>query len=358
MRINLIYLTNLNYRKSLFDELGRISQFNLLAGSKSPYKNIVNNEKNSTKYKHYFIRNLFFLKGHHRVTFQVFGWNVLSFIRKSKKSHFIFLGIDPHIISSLIYVPILVLAGYKVSWWGHGTIGNGFVGQIRKYIYSKSHRIFVYGNYSEVSQIPKLRNQVKVIGNCMNWEDYSSSFLSKKERVLKTKKKINLIFSGRINSNKRIQVLLKACLELDIPYELRIIGNGVELEKFKYFSKENDLKVIFLGEMYGDDVKDQYAWADLMIIPGKVGLSIVHGYGNCLPVLMHSSYKNHSPEYEIHTMNKSFLFDMDSHIDLKDKITNIWLNDLLQEETKRCAERVYEFGYLPNIVASKIKNSL
>lgn len=359
-KVFLVYLTNLHYRRSLFEELGKRSSFILLAGEKSPYIGIKNNELNLTN--HYSViklKNIFFLKGHHRLTFQIPHLSSFKLIMKFyKDAYFIFLGVDPHIITSIFYSFLISCFGGKVCWWGHGSLGDGIIKKIRLFLYKKAYRIFLYGRNLEIINNIELNKKSTIVGNCMNWEDYSVNFITQKGKKIGKDKYIKLLFSGRIIQNKKIDVLLNACRKLEINYELVIIGDGPKITEYRSYCQEYNLNVKFVGNIYGENVKKIMAWADLMVIPGKVGLSIVHAYGNCLPVLMHSSFNYHSPEFEIHTMNNSFLFKMDDSNDLAGKIEFIFKNKLLEAEMYQCMKNVYSYGYLPNMVADKIINSL
>lgn len=356
MNINIIYLTNLSYRESMFNELGKNSTYNLIAGDKSPYINI-NTKANVNEYKFYKLKNYFLLKGRHRLTLQVPTSEVLKLVVKSKKAHFVFLGVDPHIVTSLFYSILLIFFGYKVSWWGHGTLGGGFIKFLRVLLYSLSHRILVYGHHSEASKHNKIKDKVRIVGNCMNWSDYADPKELVKDTI-KESNKLKIVFSGRIVAAKKIEVLLHACTKLNIPYEVRIVGEGEKKEDYENLCKSNDLNVKFLGKKYGKEVKNIMKWADIMVISGKVGLSLVHAYGNSLPVIMHDSFSLHSPEYEVHTMNEDFLFCIDDSKDLANKLTNMFNNKLFYNEGKICLSNIKKYGYYPDLVAKKIISSL
>ncbi len=357
MKINLIYLTTLNYRKSLFKELGNISDFTLVCGDKSPYKNIVFDD-DCDGYKVCKLKNVFLLKGRHRLTFQLPNFKVLKLIFKTRNQHFVFLGVDPHIVSSLFYSFFLKLLGYKISWWGHGALGGGVIKAVRMVVFKYSHRILVYGNDAEVLSNSKLKHKVRVIGNSMNWEDYADTLSNKSTGVSPKRNGLNMVFSGRIVSDKKIEVLLEACLKLQVNYKLIIIGEGDELEPSKAYCEKHSLNVEFIGAQYGVKVKEVMEWADVMVITGKVGLSLVHAYGNNLPVIMHDRFELHSPEYEVHTNSDNFLFTMDNSDDLVIKLTNIFKKDLIPDEVSLCQNSLRKYGYFPDVVSAKFVNSL
>lgn len=356
IKVHIIYLTNLSYRESIFNELGIQSSYNLIAGDRSPYVNI-NTNANVNEYKFYKIKNFFLFKGRHRLTLQVPSIEVLKLVVKSKNAHFVFLGIDPHIITSLIYSFLLIIFGFNVSWWGHGKLGVGFVRFLRIGLFKLSNKILVYGHNSEVSKHNKIKSKVRVVGNCMNWSDYADQ-----EKLFNTPKKesnkLKIIFSGRIVEAKKMEILLDSFKMLNIPYEAKIIGEGDKKEDYINICKENNLNVTFTGKKYGEEVKKTINWADVMVIPGKVGLSLVHAYGNGLPVIMHNEFSLHSPEYEVHTMNEDFLFSFGDSKDLTKKLENMFINRLFDNESKESISNMNKYGYYPDLVAKKIVQSL
>jgi len=111
-----------------------------------------------------------------------------------------------------------------------------------------------------------------------------------------------LLFSGRLYAEKKVDFLLKAFALLKKSYPdvaLLIIGDGEERDNLEQMATRLDRNdVHFLGELV--DSKETAAYfslADLQVIPGAVGLAIVHGFAFGLPLITTES-PGHGPELE------------------------------------------------------------
>ena len=111
-----------------------------------------------------------------------------------------------------------------------------------------------------------------------------------------------LLFSGRLYAEKEVEFLLRAFAILKKIYPtvgLLIIGGGEERINLERLARQLDLRdAHFLGEIV--DPKETAAYfslADLMVIPGLVGLAIVHGFAYGLPLIT-TKHGFHSPEIE------------------------------------------------------------
>jgi glycosyltransferase involved in cell wall biosynthesis len=84
------------------------------------------------------------------------------------------------------------------------------------------------------------------------------------------KEPLKLIFVGQIIPRKRLDLLLQALINFSsIPWTLRVIGNGSELETLVNFSRHNGLsdKIRFLGVMDNHHVRLELASADVLVLP-------------------------------------------------------------------------------------------
>jgi glycosyltransferase involved in cell wall biosynthesis len=111
-----------------------------------------------------------------------------------------------------------------------------------------------------------------------------------------------LLFSGRLYSEKRVDFLLRAFARLqesEPNVALLIIGDGPERTKLEVLRDELKLRqVCFLGACTEPGLLGVYfRLAELLVIPGLVGLAIVHGYAFGLPLIT-TEYPAHSPEIE------------------------------------------------------------
>jgi len=111
-----------------------------------------------------------------------------------------------------------------------------------------------------------------------------------------------LLFSGRLYAEKRVDFLLRALARLHqrLPSTaLLIIGDGPQRRRLEALRDELGLQCVrFLGACTEPvQLGAYFRMAELLAIPGLVGLAIVHGYAFGLPLIT-TDYPAHSPEIE------------------------------------------------------------
>lgn len=128
------------------------------------------------------------------------------------------------------------------------------------------------------------------------------------QQLLKAKQQLGLvgkqvlIFSGRLYAEKKVDFLLRAFALLQgrrTDVALLVLGNGPERAKLEALKSQLQLRhVQFLGEENDPDrVSVFFKLADMLLIPGLVGLAIVHGFAYGLPIAT-TDHGYHSPEIE------------------------------------------------------------
>lgn len=154
----------------------------------------------------------------------------------------------------------------------------------------RENRVIPYYNTIDVEGLRKARAEI------------SEQQLMKLRHTLGLEGKRVLLFSGRLYAEKKVGFLLRAFAILKKTYPavgLLIIGSGEERTNLERLAIKLDLRdTHFLGEIV--DPKETAAYfslADLMVIPGLVGLAIVHGFAYGLPLIT-TKHNFHSPEIE------------------------------------------------------------
>lgn len=111
-----------------------------------------------------------------------------------------------------------------------------------------------------------------------------------------------LLFSGRLYPEKKVEFLLRAVALLQAKRSdvaLLILGDGQERARLERLRTEFSLSdVHFLGAITEPTHTAAYfQLADILVVPGLVGLAIVHGFAFGLP-LATTDLDFHSPEIE------------------------------------------------------------
>jgi len=96
-----------------------------------------------------------------------------------------------------------------------------------------------------------------------------------------------LLFVGRLQARKRIDLLLRACAGLpeDIQPRLVVVGEGPRREEFQALAAQIYPHAEFPGARYGAELEPYFAQADLFVLPGTGGLAVQQAMAYGLPVI-------------------------------------------------------------------------
>ncbi|HLC02069.1 MAG TPA: glycosyltransferase family 4 protein [Anaerolineales bacterium] len=95
-----------------------------------------------------------------------------------------------------------------------------------------------------------------------------------------------LLFVGRLQARKRVDLLLKVCRELVPKPEVWIVGDGPERQALEELAGRDYPQARFTGALQGEALREQYAGADLLVMPGTGGLAVQEGMAYGLPVIV------------------------------------------------------------------------
>lgn len=97
---------------------------------------------------------------------------------------------------------------------------------------------------------------------------------------------VRILFVGRLQSRKRIDLLLRACQTIQKPIELRIVGDGPSRKEWSQLAAQILPTTLFTGSQTGQDLEKHYLWADLFVLPGTGGLAVQEAMAHGLPVIV------------------------------------------------------------------------
>jgi len=95
-----------------------------------------------------------------------------------------------------------------------------------------------------------------------------------------------ILFVGRLQARKRVDLLLKACAQLESAPRLVIVGDGPQRIVLEALAKEVYPSAQFAGARHGDEIKPWFAEADLFVLPGTGGLAVQQAMSHALPILV------------------------------------------------------------------------
>ena len=96
----------------------------------------------------------------------------------------------------------------------------------------------------------------------------------------------SVLFVGRLQARKRIDLLLKACAKLHPRPELWIVGEGPERESLQHLAIQVFPEAHFTGAKHGEELDRIFNSADLFVLPGSGGLAVQQAMAHGLPVIV------------------------------------------------------------------------
>ena len=102
------------------------------------------------------------------------------------------------------------------------------------------------------------------------------------------KERPNILFVGRLQARKRVDILLRACASLakEIQPRLVIVGDGPERAALDALAKEIYPSAELPGAKHGTELAPYFSSADLFVLPGTGGLAVQEAMSYGLPVIM------------------------------------------------------------------------
>jgi glycosyltransferase involved in cell wall biosynthesis len=97
-----------------------------------------------------------------------------------------------------------------------------------------------------------------------------------------------LLFVGRLQARKRIDLLLQACARLPeaVQPALAVVGEGPERPALQALAAQVYPRAEFTGDLRGEALAQRFRAADLFILPGTGGLAVQQAMSYALPVLV------------------------------------------------------------------------
>jgi glycosyltransferase involved in cell wall biosynthesis len=97
-----------------------------------------------------------------------------------------------------------------------------------------------------------------------------------------------ILFVGRLQARKRLDILFKACAELpdDVQPEIVIVGDGPAEAEFQSLARIIFPRTEFVGARYGHELTPYFAAADLFVLPGTGGLAAQQAMTFGLPLIV------------------------------------------------------------------------
>jgi glycosyltransferase involved in cell wall biosynthesis len=107
-------------------------------------------------------------------------------------------------------------------------------------------------------------------------------------RPTKNDGKLNVLFVGRLQARKRVDLLLQACASLPPGFQphLAIVGDGPERNALEVLAGSIYPSAEFPGAKHGAELETYFSAADIFVLPGTGGLAVQEAMSHGLPIIM------------------------------------------------------------------------
>ncbi len=95
-----------------------------------------------------------------------------------------------------------------------------------------------------------------------------------------------VLFVGRLQERKRVDLLLRACASLDPAPELWVVGDGPARAGLERLAARVFPAARFTGALHGAALEGLFSEADLFALPGTGGLAVQQAMAHALPVIV------------------------------------------------------------------------
>ena len=308
--------------------------------------------------------------------FRSFTWHlgISKFFFRNYDSYII-TG-DPRCLSYWLLLLICIIRHKKIYLWCHGLKLQHYTKRAalltRIFYKNASGGFLLYGNYSRNLMIEKGYSESKlhVIYNSL---DHENQYKLRQKQVAGDIYKQHFqnndpvaIFIGRLIKEKKLELIIesqKKIIEQGVFFNTIFIGSGEMEQPLRDLSSEYELvdRVWFYGPCYEEQQIAKLIYnATLTISPGNIGLATIHSLVYGTPVITHSNFWKHGPEFEAITPGETGdFFDEDNVNDLVMKVS-LWIK---QSQNKRetirkmCYKKV-DLYYNPDFQIKLLKSIL
>jgi glycosyltransferase involved in cell wall biosynthesis len=201
--------------------------------------------------------------------------------------------------------------GHRIAWWGHGGTytqrRRSVEEKLKKWLTRRGRWFFAYtdGGVREVTNQGFSPERVTSVGNSIDTaalradlgavtDDQLLAFRAAHDLRGKT-----ALFIGGLDESKRLPFLFDAGVavhERQPDFRLLIAGNGEQRDAVERFAADHPW-CVYLGARFGADKAIPMRAADVLVMPGRVGLAAVDSFAAGLPIVT-TDWPYHAPEFD------------------------------------------------------------
>jgi glycosyltransferase involved in cell wall biosynthesis len=283
LKLGILQRVLTDYRVPFFDYLA--GQFpagiEIAAGEPRPEEQIVPGKPKVCGF--HLVRNIHVLKGGMYLCQQV---GVIEWLESCQPDALI-VEANPRYLATPQIVRWMHQHKRPVVGWGLGVPGGGTLrGNLRLAFLKQFDAILTYSRAGR-SQYAEAGISVESIFIAPNAAAFRPVGGAPAHRVTFVDAPARVIFVGRLQARKRVDLLLQACSELesDIQPDVIIVGDGPERAALQALAGQIYLRTEFTGDLRGADLESRFKDSDLFVLPGTGGLALQQALSFALPAI-------------------------------------------------------------------------
>lgn len=257
------------------------------------------------------------------------------------------------------------MRGKRVLFFTHGWIrrDRGLKRLIRNTFYRLGHGLLLYGhrakcigieNGFDQSKLHVIYNSLDVAKQDRVREQFKPSDRQRTRRELFGVDSENpiLVNITRLHHYKKVDMLILAAAKLNAqsnPVNVLIIGEGPHRPELEKIVAENGVHAVFAGALYDEyEIGKMLNASDLAVMPGPVGLLVMHALAYGVPVISNDNFDRQMPEFEaiIPGVTGDFFVSDDLH-SLTETLDRLLKGSMTYEERYAKSREVIERFYNP-----------
>ena len=196
----------------------------------------------------------------------------------------------------------------KIALWGHGLNNNSLGNRFRRLYSTNVDWWFAYtkGVALKVEAMGFPKNRITILQNAIDTENLIKAYDNCTQEDIWALQKAMLIndcpvglFCGGMIPEKRLEFIINACKQIkkELPrFQMIFIGAGEESWKVESEAVMNNW-MHFVGPKLGEERVKYFKIADVLLMPGMVGLVILDSFAMKTPLIT-TNHSYHSPEIE------------------------------------------------------------
>lgn len=297
----------------------------------------------------------------------------IAIVARDKPDLVIALG-NPYSLTTWVLLFIGRLRGIPTFLWGHGLLEreSGPKWFIRKMLLKLASGQMLYGDYAKklLVEIGFAPDTLHVVYNSLNYDqqasiakEISSQDITEFRRSLGLLGKRLIVFTGRLQPVKKLDLLLRAIAEISRrgqQVHLVLVGEGSEQESLQRLAQRLEIEPVvhFLGAHYDEHFLGLVLSAsDISVVPSGAGLSVIHAMAFGTPVIIHDRVDQHFPEWEaVQEGITGFFYKYDDVQDLSLKIEQALFPISCKAQMSEACQSIIRARYNPNRQVETIVN--